>query len=583
VRVSVVLVVAALVVAALVVAALGIRLSHAEPESATLVYHAVPLRVEEKLSAGGDLLKVVLLGEAFLVSVPEAPRQVALRYLIRPEASARLSGKEVESLALTSALQGDGEVLKAAIGVGMTSPAAKEFESRELWQRLLTNTHMGPVVVEAVQAVSERAPEKRLCAASTAIEDTGASSFTSERVANTCVTRAISDTFEKLWGGYLGADLAEDLIRASVPFSKRGAARSETVASVESSLRSLTSSVEKVDPRRFEELLILLGKESEAVGVRPDLTLVRQVFLGRAVTTGAFRSAVEQLAKVPFEQRSSLTHSQLVKALQGLPSADWDVLLNSSVRPAIVRYVAKDEEFYSQWVSTHRRVIVDLVAAGKVDAAWNVAAALLKEDSVVASKVMSESAKLIVQGYLDQGSVQRAEQVASELAPWLPWTTRIKLSLARRGLAISALCGVLLGFAVAFKALVNKKRRQASVECSDARGVGEGGSTHTVAPETSTQADEASHSDQPTEKPLYSGEYVASLRLFGLEPGATLAQIKNAYRSAVKQYHPDRAGGGSPGDTDLFIRLTAEYEKLLELHDREAQRFEPTMPPGEDE
>lgn len=561
----------------LIVAVLWIQLSYAEPESATLTYHGVSLSVDEKLSAGGDLLKVVLLGEAFLVSVPEAPRQVALRYLVRPEASARLSGEEVESLALAASLQGDGEVLKAAIGVGMTSPVAKEFESRELWQRLSANAQMGPVALEAVQAVSQRAPEKRLCVASAAIGHMGVSSIISEERATACLMGLISDTFEKLWGGHPGDGLAEELARGSAPFVKIVSTSGATVSTIESLLRALTSAVDQVDLGRFEELLTLLAKESEAVGVDSDFTTARQVFLGHAITVGAFRSAVEQLAKVPFEQRSSMTHSQLVKALRGLPSADWSVLLEASVRPAIVRYVEKDEEFYSQWVSTHRRVIGGLADAGKVDSAWLVAVNLLKEDPVVASEVMSESAQSIVQGYLDHGSVQKAAEVASELAPWLPWTTRLQLSLARRGLSIPAIFVVLLGFMVALKALLNRRRYKTSAERSESRGVAGGGSIHTVVPESATQAGEASQSEQPTEKPVFSGEYVASLRLFGLEPGATLAQIKNAYRSAVKQYHPDRAGGGKAGDTDLFIRLTAEYEKLLELHEREVRIVVPIM------
>jgi hypothetical protein len=576
--------------AVLVISALGLQSLYAERESTTVVYHGVSLGVEERLSAGGDLLKVVLAGEAFLVSVPEAPRQVALRYLTRPELSTRLSGQEIESLAIISSQQGDAEVLKAAVQVGMTSPAAKEFESSGSWQKLMDNAQMEAVVWGAVQSVGERAPENRLCAVSAAVEsrlqeeqragqgapsDASERPSVSERVANTCMTRALVNTFEKLWGGRVGLDLADELQRDSAPFMKKVGARSSTVSSIEDSLRSLARAVEQVDSARFEELLERLSRDSESIEVRPDATLARQVFLGRAVMAGASRSAVEQLAKVSFEQRSSLTHSQLVKALRGLPSSDWMVLLDSGVRPAIVRYVAKDEEIYSQWIATHRRVIIDLVEVGKVDSAWSVGATVLKEDPVVASKVLSDAAKLIVQGYIDQGSVAKAEQAAGELAPWLPWTTGLRLLLARRGLSISGICGVLVALAVVVQISLNRKRRKGETKRSDASG--EDGTIRSTASEPSARVDVTNKDERPADHLKFSGEYLASLRLFGLEPGATLAQIKNAYRTAVKQYHPDRAGGGTAGDTDLFIRLTSEYEKLLELHELEAHSIEPIL------
>jgi tetratricopeptide (TPR) repeat protein len=69
-------------------------------------------------------------------------------------------------------------------------------------------------------------------------------------------------------------------------------------------------------------------------------------------------------------------------------------------------------------------------------------------------------------------------------------------------------------------------------------------------------------------------------QLLGLEPGASLAEIKVSYRHLARQYHPDI----NPSDQkakDKFIALTEAYKLLLrsvhptETNDQELDRTEP--------
>lgn len=48
----------------------------------------------------------------------------------------------------------------------------------------------------------------------------------------------------------------------------------------------------------------------------------------------------------------------------------------------------------------------------------------------------------------------------------------------------------------------------------------------------------------------------------GLEPGASLAEVKRAYRRLAKQSHPDHAGSGS---LETFLAVKAAYE-WIEAH-----------------
>jgi len=51
----------------------------------------------------------------------------------------------------------------------------------------------------------------------------------------------------------------------------------------------------------------------------------------------------------------------------------------------------------------------------------------------------------------------------------------------------------------------------------------------------------------------------------GLRPGANAAEIKHAYRSLAKLYHPDRSG--DPSTRNRFIEVNEAYEVLLHKED----------------
>jgi len=61
-------------------------------------------------------------------------------------------------------------------------------------------------------------------------------------------------------------------------------------------------------------------------------------------------------------------------------------------------------------------------------------------------------------------------------------------------------------------------------------------------------------------------------RTLGVAPGATLNEIKSAYRRLVKQYHPDAAGERA---LPRFLAIQAAYEKLV---DREGRLRIPAQP-----
>jgi hypothetical protein len=61
-----------------------------------------------------------------------------------------------------------------------------------------------------------------------------------------------------------------------------------------------------------------------------------------------------------------------------------------------------------------------------------------------------------------------------------------------------------------------------------------------------------------------SGSYHTYYEILGLSPGASLAEIKRAYRTMAKRYHPDL--NKSPDAQERFIEINEAYEFLLHLH-----------------
>jgi hypothetical protein len=463
----------------------------------------------------------------------------------------------------------------------VTSQQAEIFSSDDLWRQLVSDPEMRVNIWQAVEGVGDRAVLMRVCRAGAALEraegaqqpvapDAAAGRYVSSEVAQRCLQQASRTALEGIFEGGDAAQILVELKEESKSFVGQGVPpeNGQHVASVENGVAALMQALSETDPKRFEEALDTLTSASSTIGVPGDTAAVRRIFVAQAIAKSEWRIALEQLARVPFESRSSTTHAQLVTALPGLPASDWATMLDPQIRSALQRYVSKDEEFYSQWITTHRRIILELVRAKSVDVARRLAVALQHEDPVVASRIVPEVANTVVQGYLDVGDLPRAEEALRDLSAKPSVALAVRLFGARRGISLIDVFGI-LAFCAAILVTIRQRRR---------RAITQGQSPEATTTETRDQLEDTEtrraelaedQGNPAVESSPFSAEYIEALRLFGLEPGATRAQIKNAYRAAVKQYHPDRQSVSSKEDTTLFIRLTAEYEKLLELHERE--------------
>ena len=73
------------------------------------------------------------------------------------------------------------------------------------------------------------------------------------------------------------------------------------------------------------------------------------------------------------------------------------------------------------------------------------------------------------------------------------------------------------------------------------------------------RSDRAEHHPEPETGPV-DPERAAAYETLGLEPGASQAEIRSAYRERIKRAHPDTPGGS----TEEFKRVQDAYELLRE-------------------
>ena len=60
-------------------------------------------------------------------------------------------------------------------------------------------------------------------------------------------------------------------------------------------------------------------------------------------------------------------------------------------------------------------------------------------------------------------------------------------------------------------------------------------------------------------------DYYAACSALGIAPGADMTQIKNAYRTLSKQYHPDNGGDS---DAERFTMINEAYSYLEKLYEQ---------------
>ena len=361
------------------------------------------------------------------------------------------------------------------------------------------------------------------------------------------------------------------LLRAATVFSGDGEVGDAARTSLER-CEALEKALHSHDPAQLDSALKVASFDAL---LSAYFEKARPVFItefsSRALREGSPVTALRGLSLLDFSSRNDAHHELLSKALGQLAFEDQGVLRDRGVRSLVWSYATRDEVVRRQYLATlegwiHRSLDED--KPGEALTLFDLLKELRVDPSVENDSLRGE----IAESFVDNRDERSAESVLGGLRTELPWIYRFRLLLKRDiyMLIMVALGGVvILRWAVMLLGEIRRRnaaRRIAQAAERRAAEAAERERYHSQFAEEALRADGFMDVD----------EYAACLSKFHLHPGASLADIKNAYRHVVKTLHPDINPRATQRDTDIFIDLTKTYERLLILHAEREQRAKPS-------
>ena len=279
-------------------------------------------------------------------------------------------------------------------------------------------------------------------------------------------------------------------------------------------------------------------------------------------------AVVQAMTLVDFSQRNSKHHELLVRAVGGLRCQELGILQGAAIKKMLLAYASKDEAVKQRYLSLLSSCIEE--SAQSDDASRGMAYVVLltevRPDPCTDNDILRSA---LAESFFDRGDIAGAYKVLGGVGTELPWVYRFRLLLKSDAYVLGM---VLLGLLVvvrwilmlggvaqrSFVARSSASSDRARVQQRDTNNQGE-----------SEDSRRAQFFDSSLKKQMYRGldEYRDCLSTLQLEPGASVADIKNAYRHLVKALHPDMNPHAAKEDTNKFIELTKTYERLLALHE----------------
>lgn len=533
----------------------------------TISYGRVSLEVSKISRAGPGVVKVEQAGEAFLVSEDDAARRVALRMMRSSDHTAAPPFDTFEALLREALERKDIDVARAAITLGLMKPEYERLDDGVLWQVVATTDVGRRALIESLKLSGRDGVSARVCRALVLVREYGSAD---ERTGLENLHLALSDrclesaTMIAARVAVLDGDIAgarRSLAAARDIFGVANVASRDQSARVSEDLSHVAESVEFSDVDRFYGAvgrLRAVGAGDALRGAAPE-----ELFLRVAIEKERAGAGLTAIARLDFERRTPKIHGFVSQVVRSVAVGDYPVVVDPSVADALGRFAQKDEEIASSIHDLVARLGAELARVGRLDEG----SALLERYTALggAPRISADViAERLARAYLARGEQEAARGVVRRWIPRPSVSLRLDLFLSRvglswRSLAILLVCG-LLGGALLRKRRVEEKseERPASSEQSN--------------PSDSAAADEeplASEAHVDQSNSTESSEYGELLRFFGLDMGASLSEIKHAYRVLVKECHPDLNPHASDHERARFIDLTQRYERLLELIEKE--------------
>lgn len=287
------------------------------------------------------------------------------------------------------------------------------------------------------------------------------------------------------------------------------------------------------------------------------------------VDEGRAPAAMELLCLIDTNFRTQTTHTLLRMALERLPLENSQLLDRPVIKRFLLAVSPYDEKLKALLVErleTQFRAAAQTGDLNRADRALETLAAL-RPDPEVAN---DELRVFYAQELRSQGRIVQSQTQIRNIKTGVPPLVRLSMfSLDTLGISFTLLvtivCSGMIFITLALLQLTRRFPRRVMVadeeESESDRQEAESESDHRR-DQDEFAGPRFRRMDTPKASPEQK-EYLHCLSVFSLGPDASLKQIRQAYRAAVKEHHPDRHTEGIA--TDRFVNLNQTYERIIEL------------------
>lgn len=543
----------------------------------TVVFLGTQFTVERVVPLEHDQVKVELNGSAFIVPERDAGRAVAERYARNPALAAAMPWTRYLTFVGSLRLPDHVDLLKAAVAGVVSTETVSAEQATEFFEVLRRVDSSAQTVLAVLRATEgEVRGGAALCVAVRELDDAARAALVTAggaragarlllRHAGVCLSFLRAGAVRHLARGRV-AEARRDLVVARNAFLAQPELEPDLVAAV-ARLTALDEARLAADHHAFRAALTEASRDPLlAEAMKEGGTALVNAAARDLVARGEAEAALLVLAEVEFARRTVDTHEVLLEVIKRARLEHRSAFVQPKVVGVLREFVAKDEALTEQLLALASGWVTVAAGAGDFTGSQEIFGLLtqLRPDPNPANDQLRFAWAVAL---LSVGDLAHARDVVATAHTPIPPLLWLRLQRAEHPLAVTAL--LVLLFIIAGLLAVRWWMRSQELEV---RGAGARESSSGDADATAVGDDE--HHPPPRfvryapdlRARAVADEYAECLAVFGVRPGARLAQIKNAYRSAVKSCHPDLNRSGSKAQADRFIYLTKTYERLLDLH-----------------
>ncbi len=549
---------------------LVLALSPGSVVAESVMYHGRPFEVDQLESLSGDQVKVTVHGQTFLASNQTVGQKVFRIYADHPTFLPIGSvDSEYGNFVTSLAQHGASDDALAALEGLLTSQGMPVQVRENFFSGVIRSGEGGDLVVNALRRVDGGDGQRKascialpLLPLHSATQAQKLLSVDLQWIAELCPQRLIQVAQEQLSRGEIEQGAKTLLFVGS--FFKGTSDLAQAAESSSERLGVVREAITSGDASKFETAL-------RGASFDP---LVREYyqrtqgdsvaeFCSNALIQNRPGAVVQSLALLDFSERDNRHHELLLQALQALTYQDKAVLTQEPVKRMLVAYAAKDQTVMDECVRLLSLAVEESAQEGRSDrgAAY---LAILREMRPDPSPENDELRGLVAESFVDRGEYGAAQATLKGVQTSIPWIIRFRLLLKLdRYVCLMVFLGSLVVARWLIKGLGLYRYGASAPSHKD----------HARSSRSAGKVGKGGKHQSPNfdlKQPGYTGldEYADCLAKFQLQPGATLSDIKNAYRAIVKSLHPDLNPKASKHDTARFIELTKAYERLIELHEK---------------